>query len=96
MIANNSSIVSKYGTGFKELIEVNSTDNVKVIYDDDHALTGEPVRSQEFCVMKPQEDFLKDVFPVTQHITRGFKCGRNEPCPCGSGLKYKRCHGLNK
>ena len=20
--------------------------------------------------------------------------GRNEPCPCGSGLKYKRCHGL--
>lgn len=22
------------------------------------------------------------------------KPGRNEPCPCGSGLKYKRCHGL--
>ena len=21
--------------------------------------------------------------------------GRNEPCPCGSGKKYKRCHGLN-
>jgi hypothetical protein len=21
------------------------------------------------------------------------KIGRNEPCPCGSGLKYKRCHG---
>ncbi len=20
--------------------------------------------------------------------------GRNEPCPCGSGLRYKRCHGL--
>jgi uncharacterized protein len=19
--------------------------------------------------------------------------GRNEPCPCGSGLKFKRCHG---
>jgi uncharacterized protein YecA (UPF0149 family) len=19
--------------------------------------------------------------------------GRNDPCPCGSGLKYKRCHG---
>ncbi|MGN6857193.1 SEC-C metal-binding domain-containing protein, partial [Neisseria sp. P0022.S002] len=18
---------------------------------------------------------------------------RNDPCPCGSGLKYKRCHG---
>jgi hypothetical protein len=21
------------------------------------------------------------------------KVGRNEPCPCGSGRKYKRCHG---
>ena len=21
------------------------------------------------------------------------KVGRNEPCPCGSGSKYKRCHG---
>ncbi|MEX0865400.1 MAG: SEC-C metal-binding domain-containing protein [Acidimicrobiia bacterium] len=22
------------------------------------------------------------------------RVGRNEPCPCRSGLKYKRCHGL--
>jgi len=22
------------------------------------------------------------------------KVGRNEPCPCGSGRKYKQCHGL--
>ncbi len=21
------------------------------------------------------------------------KIGRNEPCPCGSGKKYKKCHG---
>jgi preprotein translocase subunit SecA len=21
------------------------------------------------------------------------KVGRNEPCPCGSGKKYKQCHG---
>jgi len=21
------------------------------------------------------------------------KVGRNEPCPCGAGRKYKRCHG---
>jgi hypothetical protein len=21
------------------------------------------------------------------------KVGRNDPCPCGSGVKYKRCHG---
>ena len=23
------------------------------------------------------------------------KTGRNEPCPCGSGKKYKKCHGIN-
>jgi preprotein translocase subunit SecA len=22
------------------------------------------------------------------------KVGRNEPCPCGSGKKYKHCHGV--
>ena len=22
--------------------------------------------------------------------------GRNDPCPCGSGKKYKKCHGVNR
>ncbi len=26
-------------------------------------------------------------------IREGRKVGRNEPCPCGSGRKYKQCHG---
>ena len=26
--------------------------------------------------------------------TQAAKVGRNDPCPCGSGLKYKRCHGV--
>jgi preprotein translocase subunit SecA len=31
---------------------------------------------------------------VQQPIVRdGRKIGRNEPCPCGSGKKYKHCHG---
>ncbi|MBE42577.1 MAG: hypothetical protein CL742_03585 [Chloroflexi bacterium] len=25
--------------------------------------------------------------------TAGRKIGRNEKCPCGSGRKYKKCHG---
>jgi uncharacterized protein YecA (UPF0149 family) len=25
--------------------------------------------------------------------TQRRKVGRNDPCPCGSGYKYKRCHG---
>jgi preprotein translocase subunit SecA len=26
----------------------------------------------------------------------GDKVGRNDPCPCGSGKKYKKCHGVEK
>jgi len=26
-------------------------------------------------------------------VREGKKVGRNEPCPCGSGIKYKQCHG---
>jgi preprotein translocase subunit SecA len=32
--------------------------------------------------------------PAQQTVRRKFpKVGRNEPCPCGSGKKYKHCHG---
>ncbi|HTB23431.1 MAG TPA: preprotein translocase subunit SecA [bacterium] len=32
--------------------------------------------------------------PPPQTVRRKFpKVGRNEPCPCGSGKKYKHCHG---
>ena len=30
---------------------------------------------------------------VTKPIRVEKKIGRNEPCPCGSGKKYKECHG---
>ena len=30
---------------------------------------------------------------VKQVINKGQKVGRNQLCPCGSGKKYKRCHG---
>lgn len=32
---------------------------------------------------------------VRAYSTEKVKVGRNEPCPCGSGKKYKRCHGRN-
>ena len=27
------------------------------------------------------------------YVRPGQKVGRNDPCPCGSGRKYKQCHG---
>jgi preprotein translocase subunit SecA len=31
--------------------------------------------------------------PEQPFVREGRKVGRNEPCPCGSGKKYKQCHG---
>ncbi len=33
--------------------------------------------------------------PATSSNTGKTKIGRNDPCPCGSGKKYKKCHGQN-
>jgi predicted aspartyl protease len=36
-------------------------------------------------------DFVKYSYFVP--VTNDQRVGRNEPCPCGSGKKYKHCHG---
>ncbi|HRX91525.1 MAG TPA: SEC-C metal-binding domain-containing protein, partial [Candidatus Izemoplasmatales bacterium] len=40
-----------------------------------------------------KEDENKKKKPVVKSDTT--KVGRNDPCPCGSGKKYKYCHGRN-
>ena len=44
---------------------------------------------------QPEEgDDAEEVVTVQKPVTRSQpKIGRNEPCPCGSGKKYKHCHG---
>ena len=48
-----------------------------------------------------RKDLLSEAHSDTQHdqVTQPVKVekkvGRNEPCPCGSGKKYKQCHGRN-
>jgi preprotein translocase subunit SecA len=34
-----------------------------------------------------------DADQVAQFVRESKKVGRNEPCPCGSGKKFKHCHG---
>jgi preprotein translocase subunit SecA len=58
-------------------------------------------REEELSALRPEE-------PQTMHLSHGEeqakkepirrkmkKIGRNDPCPCGSGKKYKRCCGKN-
>jgi preprotein translocase subunit SecA len=37
---------------------------------------------------------LPSADPVSTFVRVERKIGRNEPCPCGSGKKYKHCHGV--
>jgi preprotein translocase subunit SecA len=39
------------------------------------------------------EDQADTQTKVQPFIREGQKIGRNDPCPCGSGRKYKHCHG---
>lgn len=48
-----------------------------------HAAPGEPMPEAEY-------DGEAKVAPITREQP---KVGRNEPCPCGSGKKFKQCHG---
>lgn len=41
---------------------------------------------------KTRKQIKKD-YNKTQIVVKGKKIGRNEPCPCGSGKKYKKCCG---
>ena len=51
-----------------------------------------PQRPQEqISTNSPEEDDTpKITIPLKREVP---KVGRNEPCPCGSGKKYKQCHG---
>ncbi len=39
---------------------------------------------------RPPPQVREPPFPISEYSA---KVGRNDPCPCGSGRKYKKCHG---
>ena len=50
-------------------------------------------RSVELSPAEEQQPMAAGADPVAQFVRETKKVGRNEPCPCGSGKKYKHCHG---
>jgi preprotein translocase subunit SecA len=43
---------------------------------------------------RPASGEMREAQPQQQQVRRSYpKVGRNDPCPCGSGKKYKYCHG---
>ena len=55
----------------------------------------EPAKSDDFFGT-PKEDNTdaQRTYPMTvgQVVGQTVYAGRNQRCPCGSGLKYKKCH----
>jgi len=43
--------------------------------------------------LRTWERTLRTSQPAAAHDRYTIKVGRNERCPCGSGVKYKHCHG---
>lgn len=59
--------------------------------------TGERVREfftgkDDEEVKKKMDERLNELQAKGHTFVRRVKIGRNEPCPCGSGKKFKRCH----
>jgi preprotein translocase subunit SecA len=46
---------------------------------------------QDSAVLVSEKESIKIAKPT--FAPRTVKVGRNDPCPCGSGKKYKQCHG---
>jgi preprotein translocase subunit SecA len=40
------------------------------------------------------DESADDSLSAQPMVREGVKVGRNDPCPCGSGKKYKQCHGV--
>jgi preprotein translocase subunit SecA len=54
---------------------------------------GAPAEAAATDAMGPRGGVAAAAANAAPVVREGPKIGRNEPCPCGSGKKYKHCHG---
>jgi len=73
---------------FSELMESVARDSVRYVY---HAQLAKPQAPAQARVVAAAAG---EVAPQQlQPVRTGEKIGRNDPCHCGSGQKFKKCHG---
>ncbi|WP_062551517.1 preprotein translocase subunit SecA [Peptoniphilus phoceensis] len=73
---------------FEAMNESIKEDTVKMLY---HVVN--PERVKRVRVAKEVETVNPDDGKKKPYVRKKEKVGRNDPCPCGSGKKYKNCHG---
>ena len=77
---------------FDEMVESIRQDTAKNIIAAQIRINQEPIKRQRVAKITGTSGGGEE--PVKkQPVRAGKKIGRNEPCPCGSGKKYKNCHG---
>ncbi|MDY7011417.1 MAG: SEC-C metal-binding domain-containing protein [Planctomycetota bacterium] len=54
----------------------------------------EDIEAEDEILAKAKAEREKD--PDKYRLKSGDQPGRNDPCPCGSGKKYKKCCGAGK
>jgi preprotein translocase subunit SecA len=78
---------------FAELMDSVARDSVRYVY---HARVVQPAQAQEPAQRQLVTAAAGEVGPRrAQPVRTGEKIGRNDPCHCGSGKKFKKCHGAN-
>ena len=69
--------------------------NLKMKNDQENIqnISPEKMVDQSQNALSPSQNFQSKALNKRTPIKVDKKVGRNEPCPCGSGKKYKKCHG---
>jgi preprotein translocase subunit SecA len=83
--------------GILAKVQVNQEEDVQAM-DEQHQEQQElHYEHAEVSALEPEEEQQEQPTgaPVAEQpfVRETKKVGRNEPCPCGSGKKYKQCHG---
>jgi len=94
---------------FKQLLEdikhetIKYLSHVQFVKDDEVKRMEEQARAQaesqslqfehDSASALASEEQPNDEEQAKPFVREGEKVGRNDPCPCGSGKKYKQCHG---
>jgi len=84
-------------TLFEDMMARIDTETVRYLFLIQPARPEDEARQIERRQRRQQQELQYQTGPAQAEAPRpvrtGAKIGRNDPCPCGSGKKYKKCHG---
>jgi preprotein translocase subunit SecA len=73
-------------------VQIQSAAEIEAVGEEPHTPENVHYQHPEFAANRDSEPLLTDDEVVTDEYAN-MNIGRNDPCPCGSGKKYKHCHG---